>query len=754
MPRLGLRVRGIVQGVGFRPFVYQLAQRYGLAGWVCNDPQGVLIEAQGGPEALEAFIEALEREQPPAAHVASITRTELAEGREVSFSILESGLSGGPSPSIPPDLAMCEACEAEITDPSDRRYRYPFTNCTHCGPRYSLIAGMPYDRARTGMAGFRLCPDCRRDYEDPLNRRFHAEPVACPACGPRARLLELGASTGSGDEALRRAARVLEAGSVLALQGLGGFQLLVDATSEAAVARLRARKHREDKPFAVMFRSLGEVRAHAEVCAEEAALLTSSQAPILLLARRHSELAPSVAPGNPRVGAMLPTTPLHRLLVDLFPRPLVCTSGNLSEEPMAITESEALRDLGEVADAFLVHDRPILRPIDDSVLRLDPDGPLVFRRARGYAPLPHPLAGLPADLPPMLALGAHQKSTVAILQGGQALVSQHLGDLHTLRGVRLLERTVDDLLDFLKVQPAGLVCDAHPDYASTRLAERLAAKGNLPLLRVQHHHAHVAAVMAEHGLEGSVLGLAWDGSGWGPDGTVWGGEALWVEGAKARRLGHLRTYGLPGGDRAVRDPRRSAAGLLWEARGELSSLGFPLADSERSLLERSLERGFQTPRTSSMGRLFDAVSALLGLSLEPGFEGQAAMRLEFAAEAAESGGEAGAYGFDLREGVADFLPLMNSLLEDRVRRVPVEVMAHRFHGALADLALQWARQAGEARVILSGGCFQNRLLLRLCRRRLEGEGFQVYRPTAFPPNDGGISLGQLWVGAHSRLRIS
>jgi len=739
MPRLRLQVRGVVQGVGFRPFVYRLAHRFSLTGWVRNRPEGVEIEIQGETGRISAFRAALENERPAAAHLISIETELLSDGQERSFSILDSALGSEVRPSVPPDLAVCLECEREIADPGDRRYRYPFTNCTHCGPRYSLIAGLPYDRSRTGMAGFPLCEKCRREYEDPLNRRFHAEPVACPECGPHLRLVIDGRVGSEGDTALREAAHLLDHGRILALQGLGGFQLLVDATSEAAVQRLRQRKHREEKPFAVMFRDLGEIRSVCEISPKEAELLTSPAAPILLLQRKAGELVPSVAPENPRLGVLLPYTPLHRLLLDQVQHPLVCTSGNISEEPMAITETEALEQLGSIADAFLVHDRPILRPVDDSVVRMDSDGPTLFRRARGYAPLAHPVKW---EGPPILALGSHQKSTVTLVKEGEAVVSQHLGDLQSLAGVRLLERTVEDLLAFLGATPGLLACDAHPDYASTRLAERLAARFDLPLLRVQHHHAHVGAVMAEHGLEGPVLGLAWDGSGWGSDGTVWGGEALVVEGSQFQRLGHLRTFALPGGDRAVKDPRRCAAGLLWEVQGSLDGISDCLELQERYLVERALERGLQAPRTSSIGRLFDAVSALLGLRLEAGFEGQAAMALEFQAQ---ESCDLGAYPFELKDGVADFSPMLEALLQDRRRGLPVGDMARRYHQGLAELVVAWARMAGHSQVVLCGGCFQNRLLTSLCRQRLETEGFQVVRATKFPSNDGGISLGQAWV---------
>jgi len=747
MPRLKVHVQGVVQGVGFRPFVFRLARQHSLTGWVRNRPDGVEIELQGSRAALEAFQVALRAERPAPARIERIQAQEAEElAGESGFEILASAASAETRPSVPADLATCPECLRETATPGERRYRYPFTNCTYCGPRYSIIEGLPYDRPRTSMKVFPLCADCLKEYLDPLDRRFHAQPVACPVCGPRLQLLDgKGAPLAEGDAALVRAAGLLTLGGVLALKGLGGFQLLVDATSDEAVTTLRQRKRREEKPFAVMFPSLAALRESCEAGEAEAVLLDSPEAPILLLKRRpDAQVAGSVAPRNPWLGAFLPYTPLHRLLLDAVGRPLVCTSGNLSEEPMAIQEAEACERLDGIADAFLVHDRPILRPVDDSVVRLDSHGPAILRRARGYAPLAQPLA---LEAPPILGLGAHQKNTVALLNRGQAIVSQHLGDLHSLQGAQLLERTVTDLLAFFEVRPGLLACDLHPDYASTRLAERLAKEWGVPLVQVQHHHAHVAAVAAELGLEGPVLGLAWDGSGFGTDRTIWGGEALRVDGAAFQRLGHLRTFPLPGGDRAVKESRRSAGGLLWELTGRMDPVDALYTASERTLLHAMLERGLNTPRTSSIGRLFDAVSALTGIRTARGFEGQAAMELEFAAERGTSA-EAYPWGFQGEAClVADPAPLVAALLGDLAQGAAIEDVAHRFHRTLAELALAWARHGGLEDVVLCGGCFQNALLTRLVRERLLGAGFRVHLPMVFPTNDGAISLGQVWVAA-------
>ena len=546
MSRLSIEVQGVVQGVGFRPFVYRIALARNLAGWVRNRPDGVEIEVQGLQAALDDFLRALRDEKPASARIHAISSRLVEElPTESAFTIRASGDSAKTRPSVPADLAMCADCKAEMDTPSERRYRYPFTNCTYCGPRYSIIAGLPYDRPRTAMRAFPLCEACSAQYSDPSDRRFHAQPIACPVCGPKISLKDAhGALRAEGEAALREAAADLAAGRVLALKGLGGYQLLVDATSDAAVALLRTRKHREEKPFAVMFPDLDSLSRACEVSEAEMAILQSIEAPILLLTAQDGGISNSVAPGNPNLGAFLPYTPLHRLLLSLVDRPLVCTSGNLSDEPMCIDDDEALDRLGDVADAFLVHNRPVLRPVDDSVGRVEGGALHLLRRARGFAPLPLPV---PLDAPVVLAFGGHMKSTITLLTGGQAVVSQHLGDLDSPQGVALLSRTVDDLLDFFQASPARLACDLHPDYASTRLAEHMAQERGLPLVRVQHHHAHVAACIAELDLRQPVLGLAWDGSGYGPDGTVWGGEALLVDGPVFSRFGHLRTFPLPGG---------------------------------------------------------------------------------------------------------------------------------------------------------------------------------------------------------------
>jgi hydrogenase maturation protein HypF len=747
--RLAVSVEGVVQGVGFRPFVHALATRQGLVGWVQNGTGGVRIEVQGPAGHVQAFLASLRGEAPPASRIEQVNATEIPIHDEAAFRIAPSRGDARVRAMVPADLATCAECLAEVQSPAERRYRYPFTNCTRCGPRYTILSRLPYDRPNTTLRDFPLCEACAREYGDPWNRRFHAQPIACPTCGPRLRLVRAdGTELVHGDAAMEQAGAALVEGRILALKGLGGFQLLVDATNSAAVRRLRERKQREEQPFAVLFASLEMARAACLLDAEEEALLVSPAAPIVLVRRRREAplpVATEIAPRNPHLGVMLPYTPLHCILLSAVQRPVVCTSGNLSEEPMCIDDAEAMGRLGDIADVFLVHDRPIVRPMDDSVARLGPCGPQLLRRARGYAPLPH---AFPGGLC-VLALGGQLKSTVALAKEGQVVVSQHLGDLFSLEGALLLERVTADLLSFFDAKPELIACDLHPDYVSTRLAERLAATWQVPLERVQHHHAHVAACMAEHGLEGPILGLAWDGSGLGTDGSLWGGEALVVDGRAFRRVAHLRPFSLPGGERAIREPRRAAFGLVHEALGP-NAVGLlaPLfAAEEISVLSQMTARRLNAPRTTSVGRLFDAIAALAGVRATAGFEGQAAMELELVADGVD---ERDAYTLPLREGepaVIDWELLLRAVLNDRERGLPASAMSARFHNALAQVAEDIAVRVGLPRVVLSGGCFQNLRLTRSVRQRLVARGIEVYLPKRFPPNDGGLSLGQAYVAA-------
>jgi hydrogenase maturation protein HypF len=743
--RARVTVRGGVQGVGFRPHAWRLAGELALGGWVSNTAEGVLIEVEGRAEAIDAFVRGLEARRPPSARIESLEVAPIAPRGERAFEIRPSARADGFSAAILPDLATCPACLRELFDPRARRYLYPFTNCTHCGPRYSIVEALPYDRERTTMRAFAMCPACAAEYRDPSDRRFHAQPNACPACGPQLALWdEAGRSLAARHDALLGAAQALREGRIVAVKGLGGFHLWVDARNAEAVARVRARKGRAEKPFALMFRDLETVRAQCDVSPQEASLLASPQAPIVLLPRlAGSALAPGLAPGCPELGAMLPYTPLHHLLMGELGFAVVATSGNRSEEPIAIDEREALARLRGIADLYLVHDRPIARPVEDSVARVVLGREMLLRRGRGYAPYPLALPGVGRG-GVLLAAGAHMKSTVSLAAAGQIVTSSHLGDLDAPEGRDAHARAARDLAALYGAAPALLACDLHPDYASTRHAE---ASG-LPLARVQHHVAHVAACMADNELTGEVLGVAWDGSGYGPDGTVWGGEFLLLEGASVRRVAHLRGFRLPGGERAVREPRRAALGVLYEALGEegfeeaASCLEFD--KSEIQVLKLMIATGTHAPLTSSAGRLFDAVAALAGVRRIASYEGQAAMELEWSIE---DDGSLPSYWIPLvetNEGpmVVDWAPMLCAILRDLDAGVSPGKVSAAFHRALAASVAAVAARAGVRRVALTGGCFQNRHLLEQSVERLRAGGLEAYWHGRVPTNDGGISVGQ------------
>jgi len=746
--RLRLVLHGTVQGVGFRPFVYRLATELRLSGWVVNSPRGVLVEVEGNKEDLDAFLLRVEKERPPRASIQSLESSFLDAIGMTGFSIRESDGSGATTALVLPDIATCPDCLREVFDPSDRRYLYPFTNCTNCGPRFTIITSLPYDRPNTTMARFVMCEACRREYEDPENRRFHAQPLACPSCGPQLALWnQAGDVLASRQDALQLAADTIRAGRILALKGLGGFHLLADARNQDALLRLRERKHREEKPLALMVPSLDSARASCQVSDLEARLLSSPECPIVLLARRSDApmepIAPEVAPRNPNLGVMLPYTPLHHILLQELGFPVVATSGNLSDEPICTDERQALERLDGVADYFLVHDRPIARHVDDSVARNLLGRELILRRARGYAPLPIHLA---RSLPPLLAVGAHLKNAIAVSVGPEVFVSQHIGDLETSQAFDAFRSVIASLETLYDLHPTAVSADAHPDYLSTYFALRT----GLPVIRVQHHHAHVLSCMAENALEGPCLGVAWDGTGHGLDGTVWGGEFLRPTAATFQRVAHLRTFRLPGGEQAVREPRRAAIGLLYEVFGDALFAMEEFAPvrafspRERGILEGMLTKQINAPRTSAAGRLFDAVAAILALHLGPQFEGQAAMELEWAGAGIETDE---AYPVRISEEpstlVLDWEPLVWQVLADLSGDVPVAQIAARFHNTLVEGIVAVAEQVGEERIVLTGGCFQNRYLTERTVRRLRAEGFHPYWHQRIPPNDGGIALGQV-----------
>ena len=777
--RVRVNVEGTVQGVGFRPFIYRLAHEFELTGWVHNTRNGVLIEVEGDAPAIETFLQRLRADAPASASVETMGTSIIPVLGAESFSIGQSTESGQRVLVIPPDLATCEDCRRELMDRRDRRFRYPFLTCTQCGPRYSLLTAIPYERSNTTMAGFELCSACRTEYEAESDRRFHAEPIACHTCGPSLSLWdEQGHEVADGEEAFHRVSALLEQGFVVAVKGLGGFQLWVDAKSENAVQRLRDRKRRPEKPFALLFPSVEAVRSYCQLSVEEEALLRSPQAPIVLARKRRDKgLAEAVAPGNPYLGVMLPATPLHHLLMASLQRPMVATSGNRSEEPIVIDEREAVVRLRGISDALLVHDRPIARPVDDSVVLVVPGkvqtegreqrkklkaDVVILRRARGYAPqaIKWRDSLIQEAQGPILAVGGHLKNTVALLTGNRVVLSQHLGDLSTLEADRAFRQAVEDLQRLLDVKPHVIACDLHPDYRSTCFARELASTLSVPLVPVQHHHAHVASCMAEHKLDGEVLGIAWDGAGYGGDGQVWGGEFLIANYRQFTRFASLKPFRLLGGEAAMREPSRSAAAVLWELMGE-EMLAYDLAplkaaDDQRTQWASLLRLGIASPWTTSMGRLFDAVASITGLCHQASFEGQAAMAVQFAAEQEREAGGVTVEGYPVdlvpshgsdTKWLLDWRPMVIAMMDDLRRGTNPEKIAARFHASLAEATMLVAQVVGLPRVVLTGGCFQNRLLLSLVRRRLEEAGFTVYSHRLVPPNDGGLSLGQAVIAA-------
>ncbi|MFE5587027.1 carbamoyltransferase HypF [Kitasatospora sp. NPDC056531] len=750
-------VRGLVQGVGFRPFVFTLAGELGLAGSVTNTGEGVLAEVEGSREALDAFCLWGAGDAPPLAQVASVEYAPLAATGDSGFTITPSRADGPRATLIPPDVAVCAGCLAELADPADRRHRHPFISCTNCGPRHTIVTGLPYDRANTTMAGFPMCADCEREYTDPADRRFHAQPVACHACGPRLALTVPGTAGRAGEEALTEARRLLADGAVLAVKGIGGYHLACDARLAETVALLRRRKRRGDKPFALMARDLATVEGLLPVGPVERELLTGPVRPIVLLRRTlpsTPELA-AVAPGSPDLGVMLPYTPLHHLIL-AAPGPdlLVMTSANLSGEPIVTDDREALGRLAPLVDGWLTHDRPIHVPCEDSVVRVVDGEQLPLRRSRGYVPLPLPL---PVSVRPVLAVGGDLKNSFALARDGYAWLSGHIGDMDDLATLRAFDRAVEQLGTVSGVRPELLVADRHPGYRSVRHAERTAA--GRPVRRVQHHHAHIAAVMAEHGLDGGrpVLGVAFDGTGYGEDGAIWGGEVLLADYDGFRRLAHLGYVPLPGGDAAVERPYRTALAHL-RAAGLPWTPGLPPVEAclqqELRLLERQLERGLNCVPTSSMGRLFDAVSSLAGVCHRAGYEAQAAIELE---AAAVGFGPAAGYGFGLSAAadgwIADPGPVLAGVVADVAAGASAGLIAARFHAGVADvvrrICVAVREECGTATVALSGGVFANALLSSACASGLGEAGFTVLRHRRVPPNDGGLALGQLMVAARS-----
>jgi len=745
-----LRVTGVVQGVGFRPFVYRLAARHSLAGWVRNVAGTVEIHVEGGATELDVFEQELRTETPPSARINALDFEAAEILGALDFRIVESADAEGIRP-VTPDIAMCAECEAELFDPANRRYRHPFITCTNCGPRYTLIHSVPYDRERTSMAVFPFCEPCEHEYRSPDDRRYHAETVACADCGPRLWLADaFGTELTEGDASIREAGRQLRNGRIIAIRGIGGFHLACDATSEVAVRRLRERKRRDAKPFAVMVRTIADARELGAVSPREARLLGSAERPIVLLERKAtSRVAAPVSPRLDRVGVMIAYTPLHCLLLDEVRRPLVMTSGNLSDEPIAIDNDEARIRLGDIADTFLLHDREILSRVDDSVARVVGRAPVLLRRARGYAPL---AVALPVSSPrTLLAVGPHLKNTFTLVRGNAAHVSPHIGDLDSIETLDHYRAALDRYQNLFRIKPEVAVRDLHPGYLSTRLADDLGLERTIV---VQHHHAHIAAVVAEHGVTTPVVGLAFDGTGLGDDGHVWGAETLVADLNGYTRAAHLRYVPLPGGDLAAREPWRVALGYLSLQPDVADAFALAFADikpDRKATAERQIERGLNSPLASSMGRLFDAASAVLGLRHRASYEGQAAMELESLAGSRR----AEPLTFPVQSTgdclVLDPVPLLIALGEERQRGVDAGLLAARFHEsvirAAATVAIAVADHAGIDTVALGGGSFQNARLLSGVRAHLENYGLRVLVPRQLGPNDGAISYGQAAVAA-------
>lgn len=742
--RRRLLYTGIVQGVGFRPFIYRVAKEHGLAGLVFNRPEGVTVEIEGSADRISAFIATVRDCAPPLARISGMTETAVPVRGDRDFAIIESESGGKGEVHISPDIATCPECLAELVDPADRRFRYPFINCTNCGPRLTIISAVPYDRVNTSMSVFPLCPDCLREYRDPADRRFHAEPNACPVCGPSLSFLDgSGRPAATGEDPVSAACAILAEGKVLAVKGIGGFHLAVNAKDGTAVKRLRSRKYTEEKPLALMVRDLDEARRIAELGPGEIDLLTSPQRPIVLVKKRPlTDIAPEVAPGMPNLGIMLPYSPLHHLLLEKLPC-LVMTSGNQVDEPICIKNGEAVRRLSGIADFFLVHNREILVRCDDSITAFAAGAGRMLRRSRGFAPRP---VFLEESYPEVLAMGAQLKAAACILKGNTAFLSPHIGDMETPQAQDFLGESCDLLKRIAQCDPSIIACDLHPGYFSTRLAAKLGGK----VARVQHHHAHIAACLAEFGITGKVIGLAMDGTGFGPDGTAWGGELLIADIVSFSRAGHFKSFSLPGADRAVREPWRIAASLLKDAYGgEWKKVAEQLVIIPERVpvdsFELALDRRINSPLTSSLGRIFDAVAALLAGRKSVSFEGQAAMELEGCA-VPDSRLEL-AFGIqDSEKVLIDPAPLVRGLVDLITDGRDKGEIAAAFHkaviNALADAVKLLRDRTGLNQAVLSGGCFQNRLLLEGCISALESAGFEVFSPGALPCNDGSISLGQ------------
>ncbi len=745
-----ISVRGVVQGVGFRPFVYQLAARHNLRGWVRNTSEDVKIEVEGDVKDIEGFIKALREQAPPMAHIEGIEVKSGTPQHFDRFEIRESVAKAGKYQLVSPDIATCSDCLKEIFDPKDRRYRYPFTNCTNCGPRFTIIKDIPYDRPNTTMQTFKMCPACRKEYNDPFNRRFHAQPNACPICGPKLELVDAKGKAVACDDVITKTAALFKQGKIVGIKGLGGFLLACDATNDKTVNRLRQRKNRPAKPLAVMLSDIAEIKKHCDTNQEEENSLKSPGSPIILVNwKSKSKITKAVAPGLKYIGVMLPYTPLHHLLLRETGLPLVMTSGNLSEEPIVKDNDEALRRLGDIADYFLIHNRDIYAQYDDSVMIVEKNVPRFIRRARGYAPYP---IHLPYQGKQILGCGAEEKNTFCLTRDNYAFISQHVGDMENMETLEHYVNTIGLYKKLFRIKPEIVAHDMHPEYLPTKYAKERGEKEGLKLFPVQHHHAHIASCLADNGVKGPVIGVALDGTGYGTDGAIWGGEFMVADYKDFKRVAHLEYLPLAGGSLAIKKPYRTGIGYLI-ALGIEPGKRLPLFKytdgKEIEIIKNQVQTKFNTPLTSSMGRLFDAVAALTGVRGVIEYEAQAAIDLEMAAYEALDEKAVYPFAYDEKNGVSiiKVSDMLKAIIKDILNKAPKAVVAARFHNTVVQMILETcraiAKESGIKRAALSGGVFQNRLLLRKTVNLLESAGFEVYTHRQVPCNDGGISLGQV-----------
>lgn len=745
--RIYIVIRGAVQGVGFRPFIYRLATEYNLKGFVLNSSAGLFIEVEGENKFLNEFLVMIEKEKPSRAIINSMEFLFLDPVGYETFEIRESSNEEDFTTLILPDIAVCDDCLNELFDPENRRYLYPFINCTNCGPRFSIIESLPYDRPNTSMKIFNMCKQCRDEYENPLDRRFHAQPIACADCGPHVELWDKNGKSISQDQnAINQTVEMIADGKIIAVKGLGGFHLVVDASNDKSVSELRARKNREEKPLALMFTNIESVKKYCEVSKLEERALCSAESPIVILKRKNifTKISQLVAPENPYFGIMLPYTPLHHILMRLFGEPIIATSGNLSEEPMCIDEYEALSRLKGIADYFLVHNRPILRHVDDSIVRIIGQRELVLRRARGYAPLPITIElESKCNKGDFIAVGGQLKNTIALVNSKNIFVSQHIGDLSTNESYNAFTKIVADFKKLYKTNNNLFVHDLHPDYISTKYAK------NYKSIGIQHHQAHIASCYAENRLQGTVLGVSWDGTGYGLDGKIWGGEFFLTDGVDYKRVATFREFPLPGGELAIREPRRTALAIVYKIGEDFLEKYKKIfekcfSSNEYATILQMLRKNINCPKTTSAGRLFDAVAAIIGIRQVSNYEGQAAMMLEYTASRVES---ADRYDIVFKQNdliTIDWELAIKNILES-IKSVPNELIARKFHNTMAYAIVEIANRIGEDRVLLSGGCFQNSILLDTTIKSLIASGKKVYWHQRIPPNDGGISLGQAYI---------